>query len=434
MQLRAKLARALKSRLMGERGDSFVSILIAGGLLSGTAVVGGGVMKLMRQDATYSSVMSTAIAAESAISQALQNPGTYANPAHTAAMRAGGVNLLGGVAITGERGILGAGVTLARIGGAVQLNRDGLPCSSGQTNPNDASFCAVTTNVQINCTGTSPNTTCRAAYQVAVNTAANAGVSVPPFGAAAWPPAAADFSTLIGYDLFRRAGAKTVCAPTELFVTGMDKANGTITCASPSDISLPVNGIPNVVSRGGAPGYRMQFGSRQADIASCGDSKYALQQVDPRNLDEGSGVSGSCIYRYQPNIAWMDTWPSGRDAVEMNVCPDADYTITPSGRCTMNVISQTNGYEPKICQDGVGAYYDCSEEPAPIIQEGVTYRIDQDPPVGATKNGARVSCTLVQFGNQPFGASWRGEVQWSGRCVLNRPQRIPTQRRPLGSP
>lgn len=421
-------------RRFGQRGDSFVSILIAGGLLSGTAVVGGGVVKLMRKSATYSTVISSAVAVESAIMQALQNPNTYA-AADTAAMRGGGNNLLSSVRINGQRGLLGTDVEIARFNTPTRLTRDGLPCVAAEGNPNSANFCAITTNVAMNCTGTPPSTVCRAAYQVTIDARANEGTAVPPFGAASWPPNyPSDFTSVISYDLYRRPGAKTTCDSGELFVTGMDKANGNVTCARPTDATLPTEGIPDQVYYTGAPQHMLALRSRAMSIASCRDPRYALQQVEPFNLDQGGGNPGTCIYRYQRDIPWMDSWPSQRDSVEMNVCPDSDYRITPNGRCTMNVISQQNGYEAKICQDQAGYNYDCSETPAPIIAEGVTYRIDQDPPIGQTKVGSRVTCTLVQFGSQPFGASWRGEVQWSGRCVLDRPQRIPATRRPNGSP
>ncbi|RZA07479.1 MAG: hypothetical protein EOP11_07590 [Proteobacteria bacterium] len=428
--------------LLGQRGDSLVSVMIAAGLLSGTAVVGGGVMKLMKKDASYTSVMSSAIAAESAIMQALQNPSTYANPAHTASMRAGGGNRLAGVNIYGERGIgsLTQGVVLATLGSTVRLNRDGTPCSPGESNPLSSSFCAITTNVDIFCSNP-PGVTCRAAYQVQVNAAANGNTPVPPFGAPSWdtnaypPTPLGNYITLISYDLYRREGAKTACFTDELFITGIDKSNGNITCSRPTNNILPDNRIPTTVTYSGAPDHEMRLDSRPMETAVCQDPKYALQQISALDLDTGGGVPGSCIYRYKPDIPWMEPWPAGRDSVEMNVCPDADYTIVPSGRCTMNVLAQQNGYEPRICQDETGTYEDCSVHPAPVITEGVTYRIDQDPPQGATKPGSRVTCTLVQIGTQPPGASWTGEVQWGGRCVFNRPNRkMNAVRRPVGSP
>ncbi|RYE71519.1 MAG: hypothetical protein EOO81_05720 [Oxalobacteraceae bacterium] len=404
---------------LGQRGDSLVSVMIAAGLLSGTAVVGGGVMKLMRKDAAYTTVMSSAIAAESAIMQALQDPATYSNPAHTNSMRTVQGSQLQGMSISGDRGINGQRPTLATFGSAVRLNREGLPCSVGDPNPLSSTYCAITTNVDLSCAIASGVSTCKAAYQVAIDPAANANTPVPPFGSASWPPSASDYTTTISYDLFRRGGAKTACAPGELFITGLNKSNGNVTCARPADATLPVNGIPTAVTYGGSGfGHAMQLSPRTMGVAVCTDPKYALQVINGQNLDLQSGDPGQCIYRYKGEIDWMDTVPRGRDSINMNVCPDSDYTIVQSGgACQMEPLERKKGYRPMVCVDGTGANYACFEEPDPIIVEGQTYRIVQSPPPGADSNGSRISCRIEQFGSQPYGASWTGGVVWNqGKC------------------
>jgi hypothetical protein len=417
------LLKILHQRILKERGDSFVSVLLAAGLLSGTAVVGGGVMKLMRKDQAYTTAMSTAIAAESAIMHALQSPATYANPAHNQAMRDGGTNLFSGtgIAINGERGLIGQGATLARIGNTVLLTRMGTACNGSQSNPIKEDFCAVATNVRIDCEA---GGLCKAAYQVAINPAANDGVQVPPLGSQNWPPSASDFKTVISYDLYRRPGASLACASGELFVSAIDKSNGSVTCAKPALATLQPNQVPDGVVYNSLSNS-LELRSRDLGQAACADSRYVLQTVDPRTLDQGASVNGTCVYRFKNDIPWMDPWPTGKDEVTMNVCPSADYDIVPDGTCQMDVIERTQGWCVKSCQDGNGFWYDCSEPIDPVIN----YHIEQDPAPGNRKNGPQVMCRLVQDGAQPCQASWKGQVRWSGRCQLNQPRYVPAVRR-----
>ena len=157
---------------------------------------------------------------------------------------------------------------------------------------------------------------------------------------------------------------------------------------------------------------------------SCPDSRYVLQTVSPQSLE--SGHSGECVYRYQPNVPWMENWPAQAEHVSGPMCPPSDYRVAPSGPCTGSVIpgSQIDGFCPKVCQDGSGNYFDCSYT-VPVNQSVPTPTQSYDP------SGPNVSCTFVYPAQpacddgRPSGASYRGQVSWGGRCVLTASERIP---------
>ncbi|RZA02956.1 MAG: hypothetical protein EOP11_16380 [Proteobacteria bacterium] len=385
-------------------GAAFIA-LAAGGT--------GAIVKYMRKEAGFANVNAASISIESSILLALQNPELYTKET-TAFMRAGGENVVKNVKIMGEKG------PVAEVGGTVTLDASGAACVPTPTAP-----CAMTTHVRIDCASGG----CKAAYQiefspppgnreVASNTdKSQVRATLPPLGSAHWPPVVGsnDFAIVLGYDLFRREDGKNICGPGELFVSGLDKNSGNVSCVLPSQRALASNQIGESMVYDTTT-HSLEFVPRTLQKLHC-PAKYVLRTMDPSSLDQGRNAQGTCVYRYKKEVNWMEQWPSGQASVSGPFCPQEDYGVVPNGNCTMNVISQTNGLCPRTCCDDKGNCSDCSY----TVPPNISYRLDQN----YDARGPNVSCSLVKTGSQQCGASWEGEVQWSGKCKIYVPEHQP---------
>jgi hypothetical protein len=268
---------------------------------------------------------------------------------------------------------------------------------------------------------------CKVAYRIEFDPAKNGGTALPALGASTWPPSPADYSTVISYDLYRRQDAQNTCLPNELFVTAMNKASGSVTCVRPATRTLASSQLGKTMEYD-IINESIEFRPKQMAGAAC-PTNYVLQQVNPASLeynDDGTAPvpQGRCVYRYKSDLPWMETWPAGKDYVEGNMCPNADYDAVPNGACAWSVIpgSDQNGWHQQICGDGGGTpFYDCSAEVPVQHNAHVVYNTA----------GHRVRCELIYDGGMAgqggYGASWRGQVSWGGRCVIKPtvPQTLP---------
>jgi len=383
-----------------ERGDTMVTAVIAAGVVGMAAAGTAGIVKLMHKESTFSNTNAASLSIESTILLALQSPDTYP-PEIARFMRGGGEDIVKNVEIRDDRGVI------ARIGGTVNLDSSGRACSPKADKP-----CAMTTSVRIDC---GRGAVCRAAYQIAFPKPAafdsdrkpsdvSANSAMAPLGSAVWPPRpnTSDFSTILSYDLFRREEGKNTCAPNELFVSGVDKSNGNVSCVLPSQAEIEKNQIGQTMEYNSVT-RSLEVVPRTLGRASC-PKDYVLQSLDPSSLDEGRSPQGICVYRYKKELPWMETWPRGQASVSGPVCPQKDYAVVPNGTCKVNVTAR---------HVGTGCRYPASPR--------ITYKLSQQ----YDSNGPNVSCSFVKTGRQNCGADWDGEVVWSGSCKLTVPETVP---------
>ena len=394
-------------KLAEERGDTMLTAVIAAAFVAIAAGATGTIVKLMRKESLFVNVNSSSLSVESTILLALQSPDTY-SPASAALMRTGGKDVLKNIEIKDENGVV------ARIGGSVTLDGAGRACTPSSDKP-----CAMATHLRVDCSGA----VCKAAYQIEFDPSygrkpsqedANGNGNLPPLGSAQWPPreGSSDFSTIISYDLFRREDGKNICTPNELFVSGMDKSNGNVECVLPAQSELAKNQIGQTVEYNSAT-QSIEIVPRTLAKLTC-PNKYVLRIMDPSSLDETRTPQGTCVYRYKKEVPWMEEWPRGQQSVSGPFCPQEDYGVVPNGECTVNVTSRTDGVCPRTCCDSEGNCSDCSYTVPPNISYSVSQNYDA--------RGPNVSCSFQKTGTQQCGASWEGEVVWSGRCKIYVPE------------
>lgn len=397
-------------KLAEERGDTMLTAVIAAAFVALAAGASGTIVKLMRKESIFANVNSSSLSVESTILLALQSPDTYP-PATAALMRAGGKDVVKNFQIKDENGVV------AIIGGSVSLDGAGKACTASA----DQS-CAMTTKVRIDCAA---GAVCKAAYQIVFDPsygrkpaqAESNSNTLPPLGAPEWPPreGTSDFSTVISYDLFRREEGKNTCLPNELFVSGMDKANGNVNCVLPSQLQLEKNQIGQTVEYNSST-RSIEIVPRTLAKLTC-PNKYVLRIMDPTSLDETRSPQGLCVYRYKKEVPWMEEWPRGQTSVSGPFCPQEDFGVVPNGECTVNVTSRTDGVCPRTCCDGEGNCSDCSYTVPPNISYTVSQNFDA--------RGPNVNCSFQKTGTQQCGASWEGEVVWGGRCKIYVPEHEP---------
>jgi hypothetical protein len=396
-----------RQKLAEHRGDTMLTAVLAAAFVGLAAAASGSIVKMMRKESIFANVNSSSLSVESSILLALQSPDTY-SPATAALMRKGGEDLVKDVEIRDENGVV------AKIGGTVHLDGAGKACTPSSDKP-----CAMKTNLRIDCVA---GGSCKAAYQIAFDPSygrkpaqdGSADSGLPPLGSEQWPPrpGTSDFSNVISYDLFRRVDGKNICAPNELFVSGMDKSNGNVDCVLPSQLELQKNQIGQTVEYNSAT-HSVEIVPRTLAKLTC-PNKYVLRIMDPSSLDETRTPQGTCVYRYKKEVPWMEEWPRGQTSVSGPFCPQEDYGVVPNGECTVNVTSRTDGVCPRTCCDGEGNCSDCSYTVPPNISYSVSQHFDA--------RGPNVSCSFQKTGTQQCGASWEGEVVWSGRCKIYVPE------------
>lgn len=364
--------------------------MLAVGLITVGALGVGSIGKMMRNQSSFSQVMSTALGIESRIVQALQSRELY--DGDSVRKLASGEGLPGKV-ISVERE--GGSLPVAVVGGELLMNAAGGACTGAE--------CALKTHLDISCaTGI-----CRAAYRIEF--LPRPGTTPPsPFGAAQWPPRPEDFNQVISYDLYRRQNGNSKCAAGEMFVSGINRGDGSVSCVRPASRRLATNEIAKGVEYSAA-GNTLEFKYATLKQANC-PSRYVMQDLDPASLE--SSPSGLCVYRYKKELPWMQAWPSGAQGVSGAFCPMEDYEAVGNGACTMSIVTTTNGHCPATCTNADGSTYDCSTYPAP----DTAHRIEQ------SISGPNVSCRLIQTGTQQCGASWQGQVNWSGVCRITVPE------------
>ncbi|RYZ95130.1 MAG: hypothetical protein EOP11_25415, partial [Proteobacteria bacterium] len=328
-----------------QRGDSLITVMIASSVLGGAALMAGSIMKLGKKEADFSTVTGTVLAVESQLILGLRSATTYDSSA-TASLRAGGS--INGVSINMQKN--SASVRIASIGSAVTLDRKGDTCTGAP--------CAITTNVDVRCV----SGTCRAAYQILVN-AAVAGTPIPPIGSAVWPPIyPRDYDTVISYDIYKRQDADNVCPAGELFVSGMNRHTGKVTCVRRSTRTLASNQIAKKVEYDSST-RAMEFVGQNLVSATC-PAKYRLRAASPGSWESSAGGS-ECIYRYKKSVPWMTAWPGGSASVTGQFCPSQDYRAANGAGCRAVVVSRQNGKCPLACANPDGSTYDCSETKTP---------------------------------------------------------------------
>lgn len=376
--------------LRGQRGDTVVTVLLAAGLVALAAVGGAAIVRFMRTESEFSRTTGTALAVESYLLAALQKAESY-SPAALDQLRAG--QSPDGLRFELERN--GVKSAVAQVGSRLDLNADGAACS--------AAPCALHTELRFQCTGA----VCRAAYRVDIDQAVTK-VSLPPLGAAQWPPRPEDFTQLVNFEIYRRADTGADCAPGDLFVGGMNRTSGAVLCVHPTTRRL----APNEIAKGvtyGAGTQSLELKALALKAGKC-PAKYAAQRVRPSSLE--SSPEGTCVYRYKKEVPWMKPWPTGSESVSGRFCPASDYEAVGDGTCTVSVVSKTPGNCPKTCTDASGHAYDCSYTVEPDTSHSVSQSV----------SGPNVTCSLVKTGTQQCGASWVGAVQWQGRCKLTLPE------------
>lgn len=370
-----------------------VTVLIAAGLIAAAAVTVGVIVKFMRSQTVFSRATGSGLAVESFLLAALQHSETYAGSAAD--------SLAAGQTPTGlkfEMDHNGAKYVVAIVGGRVELNEDGAPCTSAP--------CALTTRIDILCA----SALCRAAYRVEFNPAV-LQAAVPALGAAAWPAKPEDFTQLIGFDLYRRLGVKLLCDPAELFVTGLNKTTGEVTCVRPTTRQLAGNEIAKGMTYAVGTSS-LEYKTLALKTGKC-PARYVAQAVSPPSLEDSP--AGTCVYRYKKEVPWMKPWPTASESVSQRFCPSQDYDAAGTGSCTGRVVSTTPGVCPRTCQDAQGQSYDCSYTVLP----DTSFTIQQ------SVSGPNVTCTLTHTGTQQCGASWVGAVDWSGTCKLKVAETLP---------
>jgi len=389
-----KLERKKKSgSLANEQGDTLVAVLLAGLLLGGAALGASAIVKFMRSQSEFSHVTGTAIAIESAIVSSLQRPEVYSDAA-AEAMRRG--ESPASLELKMQKD--GAPLVVASVSNDRSFNEQGAPCVG-----ND---CAVKVQLALAC----EISLCRAAYRIEFN-ATKIKPALPALGASVWPPLPADFTQVINFDLYRRQDSRTNCADTDLFVAGMSRDSGAVNCVRPMTRTIGATEIAKTLR------YRADTNSMEFDTVSLKKGqcppKYVAQQLSPRSFE--TSPAGTCVYRYQKELPWMQTWPAAAENVSGRFCPNVDYEAVGSGSCSMRIVSQTNGYCPATCTDEKGNSYDCSYSVPP----------DTSHTIQQSVSGPNVSCALLKTGTQRCGASWTGAVQWSGVCKITVPETLP---------
>jgi len=365
--------------------------MIAAALIGGAALAAAGLFKFSRAQNQFTVVTGTALRLESQLITGLQDGENYRGDM-SKVMRDN--KKPEGLAILSPEKI-----AIARVGSTLTLDVNGRPCVGPA--------CAITSKFDIKCfVGI-----CRAAYQIEMNPAV-LKTSVAPLGAPSWPPTPADYTQLIGYDLYRDGEESAKCQAGELFVAGLNRGNGAVDCVRAPSRKLASNQIAKSVAFDTTTGA-LEFNTQNIRPLVC-PAKYVAQSVRPSSLEKTP--EGTCVYRYRKELPWMEPWPTGATSVSGNFCPKEDYEAVPTGACTVRITKTTPGLCYKKCtNDGGTSSYECN------------YNVDPDTSHRIVQNvsGPNVSCQMIRTGTQKCGANFEAEVLWSGTCRITVPETLP---------
>lgn len=402
-------------------GSSIVTVLMAAGLISISVVGLGTIMSNLGKTSQKSRLISTTLALESALVNAIQDEDNYASVRDTMAA------VSAPMSVTGLE-LKSNGEKIAVVGTPLYYDLNGKICSH--------SNCPIKLEADIRCTPASPYASCSAAYRISTKPATGEGTAAPVASVGAKGSGAftnADYVIPILYNFYVQKSAAACDPSATLAVTGFSRDTGIPYCIEKPQSACPAGTIAKAITFTNTTDLngRLAFACSPLKKLTC-PTGYSIQNFSPTSLD--SSPSGTCVFIGKDNVAWR-TNPPAAPSVSGTFCPTAHGFYKTQATCTLVNVVATPGRQSFNCNP-----HDCNCTPCPATAPpGCTPSCstcydtcynDVSPVAGSISKSdgadATASCTVnipAQPGNAP-AAVWRADVQMTGKCVRTVPETV----------
>jgi hypothetical protein len=401
------------------KGFAIVEALVAAGII-GMSMIGMGVgLRKVAETRSLVKEVSSALAIESSLQAAIQDPSQYSAISET--LRHGVTNVPTFQFQLHLTDLEGVEKTIS-----LTANSDIKFKADGSVSPGEAADWAFQVRVQGVRKGMTLVPIYALAYQVKFNPQtvrlANLGATTDNFQDN-------DYKWMIPLEGYQDMSVQTCnLSDRDVIVTGINKETHQVSCLKVGDSSkcaadeIATGWVYETATSGGSPIRQLKMGCRKLSaLPACpslgaGGYEYVINSIDPRSTT--STPHGQCVFIAQgsANVTMNLSGVASTRSSTFNVCPP-HYEFKPaastSNGCVANVQQSFNGWTEVGCPAGeVGVNWVQNFTPAPLNISGAILN-----------GGTQVSCSLSNDQQMLPGAdNWAGfeaKISVNGSCVLS---------------